>query len=237
MKAPAHILQAAITHAQACAPNESCGVVVSLAGVYTYYPVRNINARPTHDVDPHPDDMADAEDLGLPVLLVHSHVLSGPQPSIADRSACEDTGLPWLIVTPSGAHSVIEPCGYRAPLEGRPYRYGIHDCATLCRDWYEQELGVKFEIPASKEAWWQRGESLFLDHLPRHFFSPVPAEAMQRGDLVLMHLEGAIPHHAGIYLGDGTVLHQMRDRVSRRDVYGHSLRIRTHSIWRPAACQ
>ena len=35
-----------------------------------------------------------------------------------------------------------------------------------------------------------------------------------------MQLESPVPNHAGIYLGDGVVLHHVQGRLSSRDVYG-----------------
>lgn len=237
MDIPGTILQEAFAHAAATWPEECCACVIQDAQGLRYVKMRNIAQRPQEDFEPHPDDLAGAEDAGEPVLLVHSHVLSGVRPSIADRTACEETGLPWLIVNREGATHLIEPCGYKAPLEGRPYRYGIHDCATLLRDWYATEKGLYVEIPHSTYGWWQRGENLYEDHLRAAGFAEVQnRNKLQRGDILLFITEGSTPHHAAVFLGDGYVLQHLRDRDSAKTTYGHYWRVRTHSAWR-LACE
>ena len=61
---------------------------------------------------------------------------------------------------------------------------------------------------------------MYLDNFAKEGFNETTLEQIAYGDLFLMQLESPVPNHAGIYLGDGVVLHHVQGRLSSRDVYG-----------------
>ena len=118
----------ALDHARQAYPRESCGLLVIRKGREVYWPCRNIGVG-TEQFVIHPEDYAKADEQGPIVAVVHSHQGLPPEPSQADRVACEASGLPWHIVSvPSVAWSSIEPSGYVAPLVGREWSHGVLDC-------------------------------------------------------------------------------------------------------------
>lgn len=40
------------------------------------------------------------------------------------------------------------------------------------------------------------------------------------GDVIVMQVRAPVPNHAGVYIGDGLMLHHLYNRLSSRDVYG-----------------
>jgi len=225
-------LDAFRAHAVADYPREACGLVVVVKGRERYLACRNLATTPSEHFVLAAEDYADAEEAGEIVAVMHSHPDAPARASEGDRVACEASGLPWWIVsvTPgadgppqAGELSCIEPGGYEAPLVGRPFHHGVLDCWTLCRDWYAREWGLVLPDPVRHDNWWDDGCSdLYTENLAAAGFAPVAAGDIQCGDLILMQIRSRnlVPNHAGIYLGDGLMLHHMYGRLSSRDVYG-----------------
>jgi len=87
----------ALDHAREAFPRESCGLLVIRKGREVYWPCRNIGVG-TDQFVIHPEDYVKADEQGQIVAVVHSHPGLPPEPSQADRVACEASGLPWHIV-------------------------------------------------------------------------------------------------------------------------------------------
>jgi len=89
---------AALNHAKAIAPKESCGLVVNYDGIEVYWECRNIA-----EIDDcfviHPADWAEAEDTGVIIAVIHSHGSNSPEPSDMDIKSCKRSKLPWYILS------------------------------------------------------------------------------------------------------------------------------------------
>lgn len=221
-------LEAIQAHAIDAYPRECCGLIVATTAGERYIPCRNVASTPSEHFRLPAEDYADAEDLGEILALVHSHPNAPATPSDADKVQCEASGLAWHIVSVGqvdgapecGDLQTISPSGYQAPLLGRQFAHGVLDCYTLVQDFYAQELGIALSDYAREDDWWLNGQELYsLDRLRSEGFDLVAA-APQRGDLILMQIRSTVPNHAGVYLGDGLMLHHLHGRLSDRVVYG-----------------
>ena len=210
-----------LAHAKEAFPNEACGVIVKVGKRKTkVIRCRNISDRPTEAFEIDSNDYAAAEEIGEIVGIYHSHPNNCAEPSPADLSMCEVTGMPWHIVSwPHGGYRYVEPSGYQAPLEGRPFVYGVHDCFTLVRDYYSRTLGIALpDFDHDRHGWWNRGGNLYMDNLEAAGF--VVVSDLKPHDGLLMQFDAQVPHHAAIYLGDNTILQHMDGRLSGKTFYG-----------------
>ncbi len=229
---PDNILTEIYIHIEQSLPREACGLLVSVQGKYKYFPCRN-TAENNLDFILDPNDWVKAEDAGNIMAVVHSHPFLSPQATEADLVGCERSGLPWIIINwPNKTSSYLEPTGYKAPLEGRPYSYGTLDCVTILQDYYKELLNIKIYVPQDRpESWWQNGGNLYLENTLNNGFYRV--ETPQLHDVLLMAMGNTKhPNHAAIWVGDNRILHHPRGKLSSINIYGGWYRKVTTHIFR-----
>lgn len=207
----------ALAHAAETQPLECCGVIAD--GEY----VRIANQ--ADEPNSFAMDMAALHAINTQrsvEAIVHSHVYLPPIASEGDRAMCENTGLPWLIVNwPTGAWAVIEPNGWRAPLIGRQWAWGSHDCFGLIRDGFLDYTGILLPDFDRDWNWWKKGQNLIADHYLEAGFVALPSDTPpQHCDLVGMRVSSPVVNHLGLFLHPDMMLHQLVNRLSVREVYG-----------------
>ena len=205
-------------HAELCYPRESCGVVLMFEGAEIYKPCHNIAEAEDHFAIC-PIDYANAEDMGEITHIVHSHPAVAPIPSEADRVGCTASGLPWVIVNwPTGNWAEYQPDGYVAPLLGREFAYGVLDCYTLIQDYYKRACGIRLPDFEHQAHFWKQGVPLYEMNYEQAGFYVV--DTPQQHDMLILMVGATIANHGVIYLGNGTILHHLMNRLSTVDVYG-----------------
>ncbi|WP_051000115.1 C40 family peptidase [Sinorhizobium fredii] len=210
------IVKAALNHAEACQPLESCGVVADGG----FLPITNRATQYDTFVMDMPAYLAVVKESGVEAI-VHSHVYGPAIASEADKAMCEATGKPWLIVSwPLGTHAVIEPSGWRAPLVGRQWAWGTHDCFGLIRDGMHDFAGIDIPDFDRRWLWWERGEDIITRQFRDAGFVEVE-DQWRHCDVIGMCIwPSKVVNHLGLFLHPDVILHQMLGRLSMREVYG-----------------
>ena len=213
--------EAAFKHAKQELPKESCGLVAIIKGKETYFACKNIAEDPKDMFIIDPEDWAKAEDTGEVTAVIHSHPVTSPELSMADKVACEKTKVKWYVVQPNLEQWVeYEPCGYKAPLIGRKWVWGVNDCWSLCRDYYKEHLGIElkdWDRPTSSDAF-LKDPSFDRSFADTGFRELRPDEELKKNDLLLMSMRSQGLNHIGLYLGDQLLLHHLQNRLSSRDL-------------------
>ena len=217
--------QDALVHAKDQDPKESCGLLIDINGKEKYFPCKNLSNYSQQCFIIDPEDYAKAEDSGKILAVIHSHPVTSPVASQADMISCEESGVIWHIVNPKTEQwGFYKPSGYKPPLIGRHWVWGITDCWSLVRDWYKENLGITLrdwnrpttpeefiENPVFEKCAWRTG-----------FRQLRPEEKLENGDLLFMSIMATGLNHVAIFL-DGDVLHHLADRISCKEPYNQWL--------------
>ena len=215
----------ALAHAKDQDPKESCGLLIEIKGKEKYYPCKNLSNWSNQCFIIDPIDYAKAEDTGKILAVIHSHPTTQPIASQADMISCEDTNLPWHIVNPKTEQwGYYEPSGYKPPLIGRHWVWGVTDCWALVRDWYKETKGIilrDWERPITPEEF--IADPMFERCAWRTGFRQLrPEEKLENGDLLFMSILTSGLNHVAIFI-DGDVLHHLADRISCKEPYNQWL--------------
>jgi len=228
------IFHAIISHAGHVFPEESCGLVVDNGGQLQYIEAANCAPDPTQSFLIDPLFYAAYAVHGLIQFVVHSHPNRSPEPTDADKASSERAAIPFLIVSyPSGESQSYYPQGYRPEYIGRQFVYGIFDCYSLVRDFYQDEFDIQlpdYERPPYN--WWKdpANENLLMTQYESNGFRQVSKP--QHGDIIVMQLQGCLPNHAAVYLEGGLMIHQTFNTISLQEQYGHYWRKNTICVLR-----
>ena len=213
-------------HAKDNFPSEVCGLVVIIKGRERYIKCNNIAINPYDHFIINPLDYAKAEDLGDVVGIFHSHPYQTALPSSADLTACENSKKVWYIYAVAlGQWHSFKPTGYQAPLIGRRYAFGVHDCWTLVRDYYKS-VGIilrDWKRPNDPDSFRVNPyfDKCFKD---TGFRELEPNEQLEHGDSLLFSINSQGLNHMGVFmLPQQMVLHHIEGRLSSKDFYGEWL--------------
>ena len=213
--------EAALSHAKIEDPKESVGLLLNIKGKERYYPCNNLSMSSYQCFVLDPEDYVRADNTGEITAIIHSHPTTPPTPSQADLVGCENSNLPWHIVNPKTEQwGYCEPNGYKAPLLGREWVWGVTDCWSLVRDWYREEKQIElkdYQRSMTPEEFLKN--PLFEEYATQTGFRELePNETLQEGDVLLMSILHPTLNHVAIFLGD-MVLHHLADRLSCREPY------------------
>lgn len=223
------ILAAIKADAAARYPQEACGIVTA-AG---YEPQPNVSDAP-EEFFAMPAAVAARVAAGEVLAVVHSHNNDGfDHPSRADQQQCLAMGIPWgLVICIDGqpGQPFFWGVGVPAPpLMPRSYRWGPSgtdgrgDCFALVRDWYAQEMGLEIPDVARDQDWELDDPQAYVAGYRKAGFTVVSEEDLRLGDGLLFSIGSPKrrPNHAGVYLGDGTMLHHLQNRLAQREGLGY----------------
>lgn len=212
------IIEQMMDHARERISEEVCGLIVSNGIKCVVLRGENTarNKRMHFDLDPEvfmrvPDDW---EVVGS----YHSHPLGIVTPSEADMVTCEASRMPMHIVSAgNNAYYELRPTGYKSPYLKRPYVFGVQDCWTLVKDWYEGELGIELPGFMEERKPYDSGELVYARNIEAAGFVDIGDMPFQHGDVVLIQVGPKGPNHGAIWLESGRILHHIVDRVSKED--------------------
>lgn len=211
-------------------PYEACGFIVGAGKKTLVIEKQNEAHNKRAQFLMNPEAWIEAEQEGEILGVWHTHVEEPAQPSPADLAACEESELPWFLMSIHKRSDCFEfsdliyfePKGYEQPYVGRPYVYGTFDCWSLVVDYLKRELGISISNSYPRlENFWLKDETNFFDtHFANEGLIEVDGE-LQKGDVLMFQTDvSGHANHVGVFIGNNQFLHHVQGRLSTIDTYG-----------------
>lgn len=220
------ILEQFKLHAQHSFPNECCGII----NKGKYIEIENISDTPTSSFM-----MAPSVWKKYPKLeaVLHSHPDGDNRPSDMDMKMQMQSAVPWgLTAVNSSDLSCTTPYFFGTfdcspPLVGRDFRHGpsgtdnAGDCYALIRDYFHFTSNLDIPEFPRQDGWWNKPEfNLYEDNFRSVGFSEVSSADVKAGDVFFACILSSKINHAGIYIGNGLMLHHLSGRLSTEEPIG-----------------
>jgi len=210
------IVDQVLAHAHLTPDTEVCGLAVIVRGKLKYIPCTNELSGDTFSIPA--SEYISAEDSGEVVGVCHSHVFSDASASSSDIIACNNSKVPWLIVSVlTNTYSILQPKNTISSLVGREFYHGVQDCYSLARDYYSEVLNIRLPDFHRDVAWWDSNKDIISENFKSAGFVEVTEPRLHDG--IIMQVASKVPNHISIYLGDNRILHHCMNRLSSRDWY------------------
>lgn len=209
------ILQAK-QHAKDEYPKESIGFIIN----GEYVPLINCHEDPEHHFRVDSAVVARLYQDGGIDAMIHSHPDGELCPTKLDMERQIDSAVPWGIIQVTKDRGAIGPVFWgdqypMAPLIGRTFVPGIHDCYALVRDWFKIEKDISLPIFPRDNFWWQT-ENIVADHLYEFGFRQID-KITNVGDCAIAPVLTKVENHCAVYVGNGLLLHHKPNRLSGHD--------------------
>jgi len=230
-------------HATKDIPRECCGLLVEEDGGLATLECQNVSETPTQHFSIKPSDYVKASRRGKIKAVYHSHNSNNDKFSLNDMAHSRSHEIPFVLYsTGKDCFSVFDPRKNKTFLYDKAFKLEESDCYTVVKEYYK-DLGIELaDVKGCRldSAWHKKNPSLIQDlfnlnklnpHLPITELPPT-SEVKQHDVLVFEFVKGAGPHHVGVYLGDGTIMHHPRNKHVCIETLKESLRKTIYKIYR-----
>lgn len=208
-------------------PQEAGGFIIFDGSEWFLMESVNLHPEPKKHLLLPPEDFAHAQAFERTIFW-HSHTQGQKNFSVQDVRLCKELGIPfYLFVLPDGVTDYFDP-STPEPYLKRPYLFGLRDCYSLVKDFYQVEFGITLDDFDRADKADFDGDG--LQHWPKmqqfyesQGFVLLPDKAeIKRGDILLQQIRHTEPNHLGVVVDPSQNLfyHHLLDRESESAIYG-----------------
>lgn len=208
---------------------EICGFVVN--GLV--FSCENISPNPTKNFTISPADYIKVARQGRIQFVYHSHLSEKDEFSEFDKTNLYNHKLDGLLYCKGkDSFKTFFYNSYNNKYTGRVFEIGKHDCFSLVRDYYKNELNIHIkDYPRGKD-WYKNNPNIINENFVNCGFEKV--ETIKRHDIIVFDiLNNGNPCHFGIYLENDTMLIHPRNKLSTIESLSNAYKQKIAYILRP----
>jgi proteasome lid subunit RPN8/RPN11 len=211
-------------------PREACGLITRKQGVLSAHEALN-NSEDIHRFRINAFDYVRASGEGQIVAVYHSHQ-KGYNFSELDKLNSQTHELIYILYClENNSFLTYDPKNEFNNYIGKDFKWGTSDCFTLVRDFYKEELNIDIGDYPREDGWEKKFGPLFDKYFEKENFKEIKNLKKYDGILFRTRKDGPSVHCA-VYLGEGLMLHQPRNTISRIDEYDERFKKITSKIVR-----
>jgi len=231
------------SHATKDVPRECCGLLIEEDGDLQTLECQNVSEVPTQHFSIRPSDYVKASRRGKIKAVYHSHNSNNNKFSTNDMIHSRSHKIPFVLYcVEKDSFSVFDPHKNKTFLHDKTFKLEESDCYTVVKDYYK-DLGIELaDVKGCRldPTWHKKNPSLIEDlfnlnklnpHLP--IVELPPTSELKKHDVIVFEfVKGIGPHHVGVYLGDGTIIHHPRNKYVCIEMLNESLKKTIYKIYR-----
>jgi catechol 2,3-dioxygenase-like lactoylglutathione lyase family enzyme len=106
-------------------------------------------------------------------------------------------------------------------LIGLPYEWGVNDCYSLVRRFYNEVCGMNLKDYVRPKDFWRENIDLYGQNFRNEGFETIdlPMHELRPGDGFLIAIGAPFPTHAAVYVGGDKILHHFTNQLSTCEPY------------------
>ena len=178
--------------------------------------------------------------------IYHSHGNGNSRFTPADVRSCKALNIPFVLYdVVANQFKYIDPTG-EAEYLGREFCYGVYDCYSLVRDYYAREFKIvlddfeRYEVMKDGVLDWnlEGWDKFQANYISQNFIEIDRYGEMKIGDILMMQIGNATSANHIALVTDpeqGIFIHQLYNRNSCQELYGHPWDSYTIKILRHAS--
>ncbi len=206
-------------HAKSDINNEICGLILLIGFDYVVFPCNNISRDKTNSFILDPEDYLIASESGKIIGSYHSHPDGDKALSDYDKLNSNAHNLTYIVY-----HNKLDqfftyiPNSETNKYIGRNFQIGQSDCFSLIEDYYKNEIQYIFQKPLEltqrNNDWQKESENLINKTFQLNNFIEINNKSLVKHDVLAHNLISENADHFSIYIGNGCILHQKRNKYS-----------------------
>jgi len=219
-------------------PNEEvCGLIVKDGRDYRTLRSTNIAFNRKHFFKIDPLLFIDAESKRFKIEAVyHSHPNEKKSFSLFDKINADTNNYNLVLYhNKTDSFDLYEP--QKNPYIGRNFKLGVDDCFTILKDVYQKELGIKIN-EIFRDKYWIKKDNLINCSYEKEGFVRILEGFVNNNELkpfdciINKSDKFDFASHILIYLGNGKILHHVRNGHSKIETYEDELKEKTLYVLR-----